>query len=255
MRFGVRSSSLMKTARFTQVVAKCGKPVVHDQWLPPEKDAALKQAVKSGRIMTVHFHTVGTRKDYGEVGLGEGGQRVLLVFPKSLRAFKDRRIVGISYDLLKEGPPPPKRKTAAQKKPATEPQPPAATPRDSASFLRLFRQSDADESSAEEEGSQTEEDARKPPPAEKGTKRRGRGTARQKAAAKRTSAKKRSSGAKAAQRDKKPRRQTAPPARSEPEADAGADARRLRTEIRKALRQLKAGKAVAAYETLEQALE
>lgn len=254
MRFGVRSSSLMKTARFSQVVAKCGKPVVHDQWLPPEKDASLKQAVKSGRIMTVHFHTVGTRKDYGEVGLGEGGQRVLLVFPKSLRAFKDRRIVGISYDLLKEGPPP-KRKAAAQKKPAAEQQPPEATPRDSASFLRLFRQSDADESSAEEEGSPAEEDASKPTPAEKGTKRRGRATARQKAAVKKTSAKKRRSGAKAAQRDKKPRRQTAPPARAEPEADAGADARRLRTEIRKALRQLKAGKAVAAYETLEQALE
>ena len=254
MRSGVRSSSLMKTARFSQVVAKCGKPVVHDQWLPPEKDAALKQAVKSGRIMTVHFHTVGTRKDYGEVGLGEGGQRVLLVFPKSLRAFKDRRIVGISYDLLKEEPPP-KRKTAAQKKPAAEQQPPAATPRDSASFLRLFRQSDADESSAEEEGSQTEEDASKPTPAEKGTKRRGRATARQKAAAKKTSAKKRSSGAKAAQRDKKPRRQTAPPAHAEPAADAGTDARRLRAGIQKALRQLKSGKAVAAYETLEHALE
>lgn len=127
----------MKTVRFSQVVAKCGKPVVHDQWLALEQDSALKKAVKESRLMTVHIQTVGSTKDYGEVGLVKKGQHMLLVFSKSLAAFEGRRVVGIDYDLLKETA----VRTAKKAKPTKEKSEPAAKSKaaDSEAALRLFR--------------------------------------------------------------------------------------------------------------------
>lgn len=229
----------MKTARFAQVVAKCGRPVVHDQWLKPEKDAALKQAVKANRVMTVHIHTVGTTKDHGETGLAEGGQRVLLIFPKSLRAFEGRRIVGIDYDLLKEEPQAPKRKPkAAAEKKAEAAETSRSKGRASEAVLRLFR---AEEEKAPEEKEAPEKEA---PHAQE----------------------RKSTKAKAGKRPSHAGKRASHPARKHPPATheatpakhasaAPADVGRLRAQIQKALRQLKTGKAVMAYETLQQALE
>lgn len=133
-----------KTVRFTQVVAKCGKPAVHDQWVVPEKDEPLKKAVKGDRVMTVHIHTVGAQKDHGEVGLVNKGQHVLLIFPKSLRAFAERRVVGINYDLLKETA----GRAAMKPRPAKAEEPPAEPKRKSAhseAVLRLFRPDEKEE--------------------------------------------------------------------------------------------------------------
>jgi len=94
----------MKTARFSQVVAKCGAPVMHTQWQDESKDQALKKAVKEHRLMTLHLQNVGGRKDYGEVGVAEasgvGAHRALLIFPRSLRTFEGRRVVGVKAEAV-----------------------------------------------------------------------------------------------------------------------------------------------------------
>lgn len=91
--------------RFTDVVAAAGRPQVHPLWLPPDKDPALKRAVRDCRVMTIHQTRRGTRKDYGTVGLHLEGSTQVLVFPKPLRCFGDRRIVGINYALTRQPPP------------------------------------------------------------------------------------------------------------------------------------------------------
>ena len=87
----------MKTARFTDVVAAAGRPQVHALWLAPDKDPELRRAVRDCRVMTIHQALRGTKKDHGTVGLHLEGSTQVLVFPKSLRRFGDRHIVGIDY--------------------------------------------------------------------------------------------------------------------------------------------------------------
>jgi hypothetical protein len=105
----------MSTARFTKVVEKCGRPELYLLWMKPEKDAVFQKHVKSHRIMTVHQQVAGTKKDFGEVGFHRGNTVQYLVFPRSLRAFAEQKIVGIDYTLLAELP-----KSAAPKKPPRE---------------------------------------------------------------------------------------------------------------------------------------
>jgi hypothetical protein len=88
----------MKTVRFSKVLEACGKPEIHLLLVDPGKDKTLQAAIRSQRVMTVYQG--GGRTDYGTVGFEEGRSRQYLVFPKSLRAFEDDRIVGIKYDLL-----------------------------------------------------------------------------------------------------------------------------------------------------------
>lgn len=118
----------MKTVRFASVVSESGVPQIHLSWSSPEKDPALQRALKQQRVMTVHRHTRGAKKDYASVGLEPGRNAQFLVFPRSLRAFRDRRIIGIQYDMLGEGlslgPTPP----ASARQPAHKP-PPVKTPR------------------------------------------------------------------------------------------------------------------------------
>jgi hypothetical protein len=90
----------MKTARFGTVVTKCGKPVPHLSWVALEQDRELKAALAANRVMTIHQIARGGKKDFGMVGFSKGPQTQLLIFPKSLRRFDDRRIVAIDYDLL-----------------------------------------------------------------------------------------------------------------------------------------------------------
>jgi hypothetical protein len=94
----------MKTVRFTQVVASCGAPGVHLTWVAPEQDPTLKAALKQNRVMTVHQNIRGTTRDYGTIGLLKTPHAQLLVFPRSLKRFADRRVVGIDYSLLASVP-------------------------------------------------------------------------------------------------------------------------------------------------------
>lgn len=92
----------MKTVRFSQVVKKAGKPSVHLQLVDASEDRELKQAAKLNRVMTINQSTVGHATDYGTVGLDPKLKGQVLIFPKSLSTFADRRVVGIKYEMLKE---------------------------------------------------------------------------------------------------------------------------------------------------------
>jgi hypothetical protein len=88
----------VKTARFTDVIEKCGEPETYTLWRQPKEDPKLKKLVTANHIMTVRN---GGGADFGEVGLHQSKGAMYLEFPKSLKQFQGRRIVGIKWDLVK----------------------------------------------------------------------------------------------------------------------------------------------------------
>ena len=90
----------VKTARFAQVVEKCGKPQVYTLWQKPSTDRHLQVQIKNNRLMTIQKSESGT--DFGIVGFKERKDARYLVFPKSLKRFTDKRIVGIDWALVRD---------------------------------------------------------------------------------------------------------------------------------------------------------
>jgi hypothetical protein len=90
----------VKTARFAQVVEDCGKPQVYTLWQKPSTDRHLQSQLKNNRVTTIQKSESGT--DFGIVGFKETKGATYLVFPKSLRRFADKRIVGIDWALVRE---------------------------------------------------------------------------------------------------------------------------------------------------------
>jgi len=90
----------VKTARFAQVVEKCGKPQVYTLWQKPSADRHLQSQIKNNRVVTIMRSESGT--DFGIVGFKEGRGVAYLVFPKSLKSFADKRIIGIDWSLVRE---------------------------------------------------------------------------------------------------------------------------------------------------------
>jgi hypothetical protein len=90
----------VKTARFSQVVEKCGKPAVYTLWKKPEADRHFQTQVRNNRVMTVRKSESGT--DFGIVGFKERKGATYFIFSKSLRHFTDRRIIGIDWTLVRE---------------------------------------------------------------------------------------------------------------------------------------------------------
>jgi len=89
----------VKTVRFAEVVDKAGKPEVYTLWQKPAADRHFQSLNKSNRVMTIQKSESGT--DFGLVGFKERKGASYLVFPKSLKRFADKRIVGINWDLLR----------------------------------------------------------------------------------------------------------------------------------------------------------
>ena len=90
----------VKTARFAQVVEKAGKPEVYTLWQKPAQDRHLQSAIKNNRVLTIQRSDTGS--EFGIVGFKEQkGGASYLVFPKSLKRFENKRIVGINWDLAK----------------------------------------------------------------------------------------------------------------------------------------------------------
>jgi hypothetical protein len=89
-----------KTVRFSQVVEKCGKPQVYTLWQKPSADRHLQAHLRNNRVMTVQKTESGT--DFGVVGFKERKGANYLVFPKSLKRFADKRIVGIDWALVSQ---------------------------------------------------------------------------------------------------------------------------------------------------------
>ncbi|HEY8995498.1 MAG TPA: hypothetical protein VIM71_12590 [Lacunisphaera sp.] len=89
-----------RTARFRQVVDRCGRPDVHLSLVAPARDRALQDLKRRGRVMTVWQAHRGGRTDHGVVGVFPGRGVQFLVFERSLKPFVGKRIVGIDYSLL-----------------------------------------------------------------------------------------------------------------------------------------------------------
>ena len=89
----------VKTARFSQVVEKAGKPEVYTLWQKPSADRHFQSQIKNNRVMTIQKSESGT--EFGMVGFKERKGASYLLFPKSLKRFENERIVGINWDLVK----------------------------------------------------------------------------------------------------------------------------------------------------------
>jgi hypothetical protein len=89
----------VKTARFAVVVEKCGTPEVYTLWQKPTADRHFQSLLKNHRVMTVQQSESGT--DFGVAEYCKRPGAIYLAFPKSLKRFEGKRIVGIDWELLK----------------------------------------------------------------------------------------------------------------------------------------------------------
>jgi hypothetical protein len=89
----------VKAARFSQIVEKSGRPESYTLWQKPSADRHLQSQIKNNRVMTIQRSETGT--EFGIVGFKQGKGVSYLVFPKSLKRFENKRIVGINWDLLR----------------------------------------------------------------------------------------------------------------------------------------------------------
>jgi hypothetical protein len=88
----------VKTERFSEIVEKAGWPESYTLWQKPSADRHLQSAIKNNRIMTIQRTESGT--EFGIVGFKQAKDVRYLVFPKSLKRFENRRVVGINWDLV-----------------------------------------------------------------------------------------------------------------------------------------------------------
>ena len=88
----------VKTARFTAIVEKAGKPEVYTLWQKPKTDSRFQSLLKNNRVMTIRPTESGT--DFGEVGFQQKPGARFLAFPKSLKRFEGQRVVGIDWGLV-----------------------------------------------------------------------------------------------------------------------------------------------------------
>ncbi|MEO6002972.1 MAG: hypothetical protein ABIZ04_13410 [Opitutus sp.] len=201
----------MKTARFADVVKAGGAPETYLLWVPAADDKTFQRAVKEHRIMTVHQELRGAKRDYGLVGFHEEPNAQWLMFPKSVKRFEDRRVVGINYDLLAKSDRP--APSAAKKKPESKKVKPERAPvpiaprREPSKIVEFERPAPP-------------EPAATPPPKS------------------------------AARSERVPPREPERKQMTAPVASAALVPARFVSELEKAMKQLKAGKTVAAYERL-----
>jgi hypothetical protein len=89
----------VKTTRFLQVVEKAGRPETYTLWQKPAADRHLQSQIKNNRVMTIQNTEAGS--EFGIAGFKERKGASYLIFPKSLKRFENKRIVGINWDLLR----------------------------------------------------------------------------------------------------------------------------------------------------------
>jgi hypothetical protein len=89
-----------KTIRFSHIVEECGQPNVYTLWERPTADRRFQAQLKNNRVMTVQKGESGT--DFGIIGFKERKGARYLVFPKSLKQFADRRVIGIDWARVRE---------------------------------------------------------------------------------------------------------------------------------------------------------
>jgi hypothetical protein len=89
-----------KTVRFSQIVEECGQPNVYTLWEKAAADRRFQPQLKNNRVMTIQKSESGT--DFGIIGFKERKGARYLVFPKSLKQFADKRVIGIDWTLVRE---------------------------------------------------------------------------------------------------------------------------------------------------------
>jgi hypothetical protein len=89
----------VRTVRFTEVVEKSGAPEVYTLWQKPAADRQLQSLLKKHRVMTIQPTDSGT--DFGVAEFCERPGARFLVFPKTLKPFAGRRVIGINWELVK----------------------------------------------------------------------------------------------------------------------------------------------------------
>jgi len=89
----------VKTVRFAEVVEKADRPETYILWQKPTADKNLQSQIKGNRMMTIQRSESGT--EFGIVGFKQAKGATYVVFPKSLKRFENRRVVGINWDLLR----------------------------------------------------------------------------------------------------------------------------------------------------------
>jgi len=90
----------IKTVRFAEIVERAGRPEPYTLWQRPAADRHLQSHIKNNRVMTIQRSESGT--DFGIVGFKQADGASYLVFPKSLKRFENKRVVGIKWDLVRE---------------------------------------------------------------------------------------------------------------------------------------------------------
>ena len=90
--------------RLTRIVETCGRPEPVTLWKNPRLDKGFQSAVAQNRVMTIKQEPGESRKDFGVVGFHKEPNTAYWVFPRPLRAFENKRVIGINYDLLKDAP-------------------------------------------------------------------------------------------------------------------------------------------------------
>jgi hypothetical protein len=88
-----------KTKRFADVVDGAGKPEVYTLWQKLAQDRHLQSEIKNHRVMTILKSEAGS--EFGMIGFKETKGASYLIFPKSVKRFENRRIVGINWDLVR----------------------------------------------------------------------------------------------------------------------------------------------------------
>ena len=88
----------VKTARFAQVVEDCGEPEVYTLWQKPAQDRHLQSQIKNNRVMTIQKSEGSV--EFGMVGFKKRERAIYLTFPKSLKRFENKRIVGVKWELV-----------------------------------------------------------------------------------------------------------------------------------------------------------
>jgi hypothetical protein len=207
--------SFVKTVRFSQVVAKSGKPEIYLTLTAPAKDRHLQSAIKAHKVMTLRQDNAGSKVDRGEIGFEEGPERQYLIFPRSLQRFADHKVVGIKYDLIAEpeisarqlAPPPREKK---KHKPAATHAPALAK-----ALAAAF---------SEKDGEGSEPDLTPPPKSKSKSKKR--------------------------PREAEPKTRARP--KQQKASSTNAEVATLKKLVRKAMSELEKGKAVAAFNLLKQ---
>ena len=90
----------VKSVRFAAVIETAGTPEVYTLWQKPAADRRFQSLLKNHRIMTIQPSEAGT--DFGVVEFCQRKGATYLAFPKSLKRFAEKRIVGINWELVKK---------------------------------------------------------------------------------------------------------------------------------------------------------